>query len=75
MPSLKAMLDADGTNGWRAEECLRWLAELPVDDLAVPSLVAAAQTFALLAVADALTDPNRGYTLAQTINNAHGVQP
>ncbi len=50
--------DETVTNASKAKECLRAMGELEggqVEDLALPGLRVAAQTFAMLAVADALT--------------------
>jgi hypothetical protein len=49
--SLRQILDADGSPGWKAEMCLARVTELPPDDLEIRQLLAAAQTYATLEVA------------------------
>lgn len=68
-------VDEDGTYGWKAEECLRRVNALPHDDLAKPELLAAAQTFALLEISARMESSGAGYTLADAVCHAGGVQP
>lgn len=67
--------DRLNTNDNRAAECLRALDTLSADDLARPDFRAAAQTFALLAVADALVSRGAGYNIAEATLVAGGIQP
>lgn len=66
--------DRLNTNANRAAECLRALDTLSVGDLARPDFRAGAQTFALLAIADALTAPGSGKNAAEIIAAAGGIQ-
>jgi hypothetical protein len=79
LPPLRSLTEiiADrlNTNDNRAAECLRSLDLLPGDDLARPDYHAAAQTFALLAIADALHSPGAGYNVAAAILATRGIQP
>jgi hypothetical protein len=52
--SLAAIVATEATYGWKAERCLSRVSELPWDDAAKPELLAAAQTFALLDIANSL---------------------
>lgn len=63
------------TYGGKAEECLRNVACLAWDDLAKPELLAAAQVFATLAVADALICHGNGYNVAEAVSAVGGIQP
>lgn len=45
-----------GSPGWKAEQAIRRLDELPPEDLARPGLHACAVTYALLEVAQAITE-------------------
>lgn len=53
------LIATDGTNGWRAEQCLRRVSELS-DDAARAELVAGAQVFALLALVEAVQSERAG---------------
>ena len=76
MRALSAIVSEAGTlNYTKARECLAALAQLGSDDLAREDFRAAAQTFALLAVADALTDGS-GTGLAEVYRSTIiGSQP
>lgn len=67
--------DAEASSGWKAEECLRILGELPAGDLAVERLVGAAQTFALLELSERIGESGSGYNLVQAVLAAGGMQP
>lgn len=67
--------DRMNVNANRAAECLRALDLLSGDDLARDDYRAAAQTFALLAVVDALMNGSRGASVADCVLIAGGVQP
>jgi hypothetical protein len=59
MRRMEQIVTSSDTPHWRrAEECLEWLAsdETHPEDMARPDFRAAAQTFALLAIADALDE-------------------
>ncbi len=66
--------DRLNTNANRAAECVRALDGLSWEDIARPDFRAAAQTFALLAIADALTAPGSGSNVAEIIAAAGGIQ-
>jgi hypothetical protein len=76
---LRDLVADDSLPCWeRAQMCLGALAELPLNDGARPEFIAAAQTFGLLAVAEAIGrqgENGAGYTLAQAVLAAGGVQP
>lgn len=60
--SLSQIAEADGTNGWKAEQCIRLVCEFTPDDLAVAGLLAAAQVYASLEIAANLDHLSFAYT-------------
>lgn len=70
--SLEEIIEQDGTTtpSWKAEECLRSIASLGTDDLAVPGLMVGAQVYSLLAVAEGLKTSGSAKTIADAVCDA-----
>lgn len=67
------IIDTNATNEGRALACLRRLDDLRPPDVGIPDLRHAAQTFALLAVADELRASQSGLSLTDVIARAGGI--
>lgn len=73
--TLTEIVDRHNTNENRAAECLRALDDLTGEDLARPDYRAAAQTFAILALADRIGYSGSGQNLVESVRAAGGIQP
>lgn len=51
---LAEIIAVEGSNAWKAERCLKLLGELPQGDYAEDRIGAVAQTYALLAISEAI---------------------